>query len=102
MQKLIAAIFLFIFSFQVVPVKEIGGVLYKQLITEEVPDAKTATDEQVPGKLKVAIDVFVLSESAYSNSNRYFGSSILILLHKAEAFPVFHIPDIFTPPPDLV
>ena len=102
MQKLIAAIFLLIISFQVVPVKEIGGILYKQLITEEVPDSKTATDEEIPGQLKVAIDPFVLSEAAYLNRNRHFGSSILILLHKAEAFPISHISDIFTPPPDLV
>jgi hypothetical protein len=101
MQKLIASLFLFIFSFQILPVKEIGSILYKQLMTEEIHEAKTCSDDHAPSKVKPAIEPFLLSNSGHLNHNRYFGSTVMIAIHKAESLPIPHIPDIFTPPPDF-
>jgi hypothetical protein len=102
MQKLIAYLFLFIFSFQVLPVKEIGGILYKQLLTEEIHEGKTCSDDIPPSKLKPGLEPFLLSEPGYYAQNRYFGCNVITALHRAESIPISHVSDIFTPPPDFI
>jgi hypothetical protein len=101
MKRAIAYIFLFIFSFQVLPIKEIGKILYKGLMTEERNETAACEDEEpmIP-KLKKE------SEPLYTDNTpiafyKYLSTRILTAIHTSEQIPKHHVPDIFTPPPNF-
>lgn len=100
MKTYIAYIFLFIFSFQVLPVKEIGRILYKGLITEERSEMDISEDEVPVPKLKKDADPFHSESTAFA-FNKHITSKVIIAIHRSETIPMFHVPDIFTPPPNV-
>jgi hypothetical protein len=102
-KRLIAYFFLMIFSMQVIPVKEIGKILFNQLITEEeVHNIGTGnTEDGNSVKLKKDGDPFHHNESSQAVARINFLTHQLdIALHQAEKLPVNHVPDIVTPPPN--
>jgi hypothetical protein len=97
MKNLLAYIFLFIFSFQVLPVKEIGQILFKGLMTEEIHEA--SHDDSGSCKLKKA-DLKVFYKPETSASVQYLSSKLAVAIHEAERLPRHFVPDIITPPPN--
>jgi len=100
MKIALASFFLFIFSFQVLPVKELGRFLFKGMMTEEIHQAGHDYDES--GKqIKKVKDPFS-PDKEYACNNK-----LLILTSNGlgTAFPASiskqHIPDIVTPPPNI-
>ena len=98
MKKFLAYIFLFIFSFQVLPVKELGRILFKGLMTEEIHE--TADDTSGPKLKKEPAKLFNKHEDLASIL--YFTSRVNTALHDAEKLPRHFVPDIITPPPNFV
>jgi len=98
-KKFLAYIFLFIFSFQVLPVKELGQILFKGLMTEEIHEA--AADDTSGTKLKKEpARLFYRHEGLASIL--YFTSKVHTAIHDAEKLPRHFIPDIITPPPNFI
>lgn len=98
MKKWLAYIFLIIFSFQVLPVKEIGKILFKGQMTEEIHESHT--DESC-NKLKKN-EPYKLYDAEIVARIQYFESKIQTAIHEAERLPKDYVPDIFTPPPNFI
>lgn len=100
MKQILAYIFLFIFSFQVLPVKELGKLLFKGQMTEEIHEY-TVTDDAPGSKLKKEGDPLHLN-GGHAYDARIKGTTALVItaLHMAERLPKHHVVDIFTPPPN--
>ena len=103
MKKLIAYIFLFIFSFQVLPIKEIGKILFKNQLTEEIKEADCSQkgDEDL-SKLNKEGDPYHNIDWEYQKTARllYLSHSLQTAIHQAERLPKHHVGEIFTPPPN--
>ena len=100
MKVWIAYMFLAIFSLQVLPVKEVGKILFKNQITEEEVRVNLA-EEDAPCKVKKANEPLQLYAGHHSFASlKYLNSVILNAIHTTERLPSFYIPDITTPPPN--
>lgn len=103
MKQAFAVFFLFVFSFQILPVKELGRFLFKNSLTEEVAEAEYGTDdtsEESNIKLKKEGDPY---HNTYF-THHYKPVSLAVNALK-ESYTPRHIskqfiPDILTPPPD--
>jgi hypothetical protein len=99
MKMVLASFFLLIFSFQVLPVKEIGKILFKGTMIEEIHEAAPDCDE-TQSKLKKGNDPFTPFKT-YPTAGR-----MLLLVSNGlgtfnpESISKQHIPDIITPPPN--
>ncbi len=103
MKKLLACFFLFIFSFQILPVKELGKILFKNQLTEEIKEDYTETEKEDSETLKLKKDGDPLIKGAHEQELarlEYLYHSIQTALHEAERLPLSHVADIFTPPPN--
>lgn len=100
MRHILAYFFLIIFSFQVLPVKEIGKLLFKSQTTEEIHE--DYADNGPDAKIKKEGDPFKLSDFNVSSSARIasLSAKIALVIHRTASLPDYHIPDILTPPPD--
>jgi len=100
MKMVLASFFLLIFSFQVLPVKEIGKILFKGTMVEEIHEAAPDCDE-TQSKLKKGQDPFT-SYKTHATAYRLLvltGNGLGIL--NPESISKQHIPDIVTPPPNI-
>lgn len=104
MKKLLAYIFLIIFSTQVLPVKEIGKILYKGQITEEeVHTCSEGCEDSNALKLKIEGDPFHHTERQLFQAHArvaFLTQQINTAIHHAEHIPIHFVPDILTPPPN--
>jgi hypothetical protein len=100
MKKFVAYIFLFIFSFQVLPVKEIGSILFKGQMTEEIHE--TVDDNPTGSKLKKEAETKIFIKSEMLASVMYFTSIAQLAIHSSANLPRHFVPDIFTPPPNFI
>jgi hypothetical protein len=104
MKHLVAYIFLIVFSFQVLPVKELGKMLFKGLLTEEVHEHCNADDcDDCPvSKIKKESEyndmLHVAQESIALQS--YINTKLHTAIHKTESLPKHFVADITTPPPN--
>jgi hypothetical protein len=98
-KRRLAYIFLFIFSFQVLPVKEIGKILYKGLITEERSEMDCSEDDAPPPKIKKDSDPFH-AEYISIAFHKHVTEKVTVAIHLTESIPAFHVADIFVPPPN--
>ncbi|MBS1773134.1 MAG: hypothetical protein JST82_09740 [Bacteroidetes bacterium] len=100
MKTVIAYIFLFIFSFQVLPVKELGKLLFKGQMTEEVHEADCSDD--APGaKIKKEPEPFKLQQDCRFDYISHFADvKATLAIHLAQQLPAHFVPDILTPPPN--
>jgi hypothetical protein len=98
-RQVLATIFLIIFSFQILPVKAIGKILFKGTMTEEIHEQGTSSDES-PNKLKKNTEYFSLSDTKAYARTVYMSQKISTAIHLAESLPLHHVPDIFAPPPN--
>jgi hypothetical protein len=98
MRHWLAYLFIIIFSFQVLPVKELGELLVKGTMTEEIHEAGVAEDG---GKLKGKSEAFKLVfVNNFGERNRFLSHEVHTAIHKSERLPHTFIPDIITPPPN--
>lgn len=97
MKHFIAYLCLLIFSFQVLPVKELGKLLCKGQNTEEVHECsadgntakeKKADDFKLYGPHSQAVFLISLEQK------------VIVSLHAADNLPENHVADILTPPPN--
>lgn len=103
MKKLLAGFFLLIFSFQILPVKELGKFLFKNQLTEEIKETDgSETEDGEAFKIKKEGDPFCHTDAHSEQLARiqYFSHSLLTALHEAERLPLQHVADIFAPPPN--
>lgn len=98
MRKLLAGILLLIISFQAMPVKELGKILYQGLITEEIHEIESDTE----GKMKpVKLETTDKPDNGYEPiQNRHLAVIAMIAVHRADHFLRQYVPDILTPPPN--
>jgi hypothetical protein len=104
MKQFLASIFLLIFSLQIMPVKEIGKLLYKGVMTEERHEAECCGDDigDLCGKAKHGNEplmanthgewyhIFISIDDKFRNT--------LIPDNMCKQY----IPDILTPPPNTI
>lgn len=100
MRQWLAYIFITIFSFQILPVKEIGKILFKGQVTEEVHEADTA--DSFAAKIKKGTDPFRLHpvETGQAALVQYINNRVTLAITLAERLPRQYVPDILTPPPN--
>jgi len=94
MRKRLAYIFIFIFSFQVLPVKEVGKMLFKSQLTEEIHE--TAHNDDNPRGKSFLGNAPCLSIACLLQAGR----DVAVAIQYADHIPVSHAPDILTPPPN--
>lgn len=100
MKLFLASCFLFIFSLQILPVKEIGKLLKKGTMSEEVQEAETGGIGD-DGGTSFAQDNPYTSIKYYTYNRKWviMAGEKLPLTHP-EKYSKQYIPDIPTPPPD--
>ncbi len=99
MKRVVAAIFLLIFSFQIIPVKEIGEILFKGQITEEETHAcNNKGNESKLGKFNNYLDLDFLESQ--NSCIAHYNHSLSVAFAVADNLPIGFIPDIATPPPN--
>jgi len=98
----IAYICITIFSLQILPVKEIGKILFKGQITEEEVHGYAHTDDDDCPKLKKDGEPpYLFHDHSQENAHTFFLSrEVNTAIHKSEHLPSNFIPDILTPPPN--
>lgn len=102
MRHFLAYVFLIIFSFQVLPVKEIGKILFKAQMTEEIHEAGHSSDDGPSAKLKKDSDFFKLMEHENIAIMQYIAATVNTAIHLSDRLPRQHVPDILTPPPNCI
>ncbi len=96
----LASFFLLIFSFQVLPVKEIGKILFKGTMIEEIHESAPDCDE-TQSKLKKGKDLFTPYKTYATASLMLVLISNGLGIFNPESISKQHIPDIITPPPNV-
>lgn len=96
MRKCIAYILIAILSFQVLPVKELGRLLFKAQMTEEIHE-HCHDDTAMKFKKHIPFRDFLFSHSA---QEIYLNARVNIAMHAAAQVAHQHFPDIFVPPPN--
>lgn len=96
MKPWLAGLFLFIFSFQVLPVKELGELLFKSVLTEEVQHDCTETNVEV----KKLTEPFVHPSTYWTGRSSRCAKHAALAIHRFDNLPDYHVPDILTPPPN--
>lgn len=103
MKKILACIFLAVFTLQVLPVKELGKILYKGLMTEEIHEveAEGKTGDAGSFKWKKQNNEYSLDVSTAHQRAVYLTSMAHLAIVHAENLPERYVPDIPTPPPNF-
>jgi len=100
MRPLLASVFLLIFSFQIIPVKEIGKILYKGQITEEEVHVHSDAGKHIKGKK--GCDLVYHPHTAGENISRIvcYANLLRTVLAMTERLPNEYVPEVSTPPPN--
>lgn len=101
MKKILTYVFLTIFSFQVLPVKELGKFLYKGMMTEEIHEVESGSEDNTTGKWK-KLNEYKFTDKDTFLSGSYFTSIVQLTIFQTEHFLCQFIPEIITPPPNSI
>ena len=103
MRKLLAIIFLIIFSLQVVPLKGIGKMLCKSQVAGDMDDDDDGGNDLPPGKLVKFGDDMNLHATSWDpvTGSAYFENKILVFSNIDDTLPSVFVADITSPPPNL-
>jgi len=94
--------FLFILSFQVLPVKQLGQWLYKGQLNEEVYEADGKTNESEQEKqIATSIDKQCVTYTHHVNELLYSNYAVHTAIHFTEMIPVSYVAELFSPPPNM-
>lgn len=100
-KKLINIFVLVVFTIQVLPVKQVGSLLFGNQITEEIVQDVDDADELAKDGCKTeSKSVFINSQ--FACITQFFTSSSLLLKEISIVFPHNHSTDIYSPPPNIV
>lgn len=101
-KTLLASFFLCIFSLQIIPVKEIGKLLFKGAMTEEIHEAEYGCeDDTSPGsEINKDDDPFAMYKNSTPYSKWIQLAGINLSIRTTISFSKQFIPDIPTPPPN--
>ena len=101
MRKLLAIIFLTVFSFQVLPLKAIGKLLSSGQTTEEVQHGLDGEDGPGGKVAKFGDDIIYHHHTFDLFASRCgFNDQVSVFIHRAEALPSVHVAEMLSPPPD--
>lgn len=103
MRQWLAYILIAIFSFQVLPVKELGKILFKGQLTEEIHEEGHGDAEDLEdAKLKKDGDPFKFHYpvTEFVARNHFHTHSAMVAIYEADHIPLLYLPDILTPPPN--
>lgn len=95
-KKAIALLCLLMLAIQMLPVKEIGAILFGNQINEEIPHSLDI-GKDVPCKLLVKSDSFL----SHITDNDFLSGNIGEYVHFASLLPNNHTDEIPTPPPNI-
>lgn len=104
MKAILASFFLLVFSFQVLPVKELGKVLFKGTMAEEIHEAEYGSTDDSSENCKLKKNNDPYSANPYQAFHEMLPSAPALMTegyapgHMSKQF----IPDILTPPPNKV
>lgn len=104
MKVFLATFFLAIFSLQVLPVKELGKILYKGTMTEELAETEAETEGKTEGfteKWNANKEYNTASASSRTLLMVRYTAIVALTVHSAQYVFRQYIPDITTPPPNL-
>ena len=97
MKPLIAAFLLMTISLQIIPIKQVGALLFNNVITEELAHGH--------GVEKDTIKKFSSLYNLLYSSNQHFHllafSALTAYIQHSEKLPIQFKPDILVPPPNL-
>jgi hypothetical protein len=94
-KKVINIFFLLVFTTQLIPVKQVGRILFQATMVEELP-------EKTPSKSSAGFEddyKHFTSLQVYSNPFNYNNQSLYI--HFSETLPGLMAGDVHSPPPDF-
>jgi len=84
--------------FQVLPVEQLGSLLFSNQIQEELPHAAAAVEKDTKGKVDLKKEFCCTHNFAAIN---YIYTNAACYIHFTTALPLFHAGDIQTPPPNF-
>lgn len=97
-----AYFFLMVFSIQILPVKEIGKILFKGMVTEEVHEVESEADDGCSLKLKKDPELFRYQDVSPATYAILIDGMVVNAIHDTEKLPRVFVSDILTPPPNGV
>lgn len=102
MKKILACIFLTLFSFQVLPVKELGKILYKGLMTDEIHEVESSAEDSNNGNWKKLTNYHGANETTTHLRDVYLSSIVHLIITHSAHFNCQYVPEIITPPPNTL
>jgi len=97
LKKIIALICLFVLSMQVIPVRQIGAMLFNNQITEEIAHSsdcgKKLSVEKESDNYILSFNHYNISALSLTNNRSIHAHTVLVKLH---------VEEVQTPPPNLV
>ena len=99
MRKLLAILFLLVFSIQVLPVKAIGKLLSKGQTEEEVKHSCDGGDNDDMANAGKYLDLIDHSYNSFS-AEKFIEQHKVADRHYADDLPMSHISEIPSPPPN--
>jgi hypothetical protein len=103
-KKIAIYVCVIIFSFQVLPVKELGNKLLKSFIKEIAVDMESDNDE-TPNTETITTAILTFNPSILFSTPRkkldLFKSKITVAIQSVDRLPAFLIMEVPTPPPNF-
>lgn len=85
------------------PVKQLGRILYRGMMTEEIHETHEVEDCPDDHAVKLGSDPVKEFYTIAPTSEvymHYTDEAVNVAIHLAEQVPISHVTDIFTPPPN--
>jgi hypothetical protein len=99
LKTFISFLCLVVLMFQMLPVKQLGSLLFSNQLQEELPhSADGGIEKETKGKLDFKKDFCCTDHVAQIN---YIYTNAVCYFHFATALPVLHAGEIQTPPPNI-
>jgi hypothetical protein len=98
-KKIISLFFLLILSIQVLPLKQIGCLLSKNQLTEELPHAACEVKNSVQKFEPTIPDPFASGGVLQTDQ---LATNAIRFVHQASVLPSPHAGEIHTPPPNVI
>jgi len=99
MKQWLSYLLIILFSFQALPVKELGKLLIKKAITEQVEDEANGADTSKQFAEK-DIEKLFMHTQVFHLTAIYSTEQVKVALHNLPVFEDHFHPDVTTPPPD--
>lgn len=98
LKTIISLFCLVVLMFQLLPVKQLGSLLFSNQIQEELPHSMDDVEKDIKGKLDFKKDFCCTHDFAEIN---HISANAIGYIHFATALPAAHAGEIHTPPPNI-